>query len=235
MSDDRMAAEAARIRAEYERREREIGRDFYALTDSTNLYMRQGQQRALLRALAKIGKLPLAARRILDVGCGRGGWLATFEDFGATRASLAGTDLDADRIADAKQRFGGADLRVGDATHLPWPDGSFEIVLQATVFTSILDDAVRRAVASEMQRVLATSGVIIWYDFRVNNPKNRNVRGVSAKEIRALFPRFDVSLEPVTLAPPIARRLVPRSRLAAEALERLTFLNTHYLGILRAR
>lgn len=235
MTEDRIAAEAARIRAEYERREREIGRSFYALTDPTNLYMRQGQQRALLRGLTSAGKLPLADRAILDVGCGRGGWLATFEDFGATRARLAGTDLDDTRIAEARQRFAGADLRAGDATRLPWADRTFEIVLQATVFTSILDDQVRAAVASEMRRVLAPNGIIVWYDFRVDNPRNRNVRGIRAEEIRQLFAGFDVSLEAVTLAPPIARHLVPRSRLAAEALERLPFLNTHYLGILRLR
>jgi hypothetical protein len=37
----------------------------------------------------------------------------------------------------------------------------------------------------------------------------------------------------VTLAPPIARRLVPLSWMAAMALEKLSMLNTHYLGIIR--
>jgi hypothetical protein len=37
----------------------------------------------------------------------------------------------------------------------------------------------------------------------------------------------------VTLAPPIARRLVPVSWLAAAALERLVVFNTHYLGVIR--
>ena len=37
----------------------------------------------------------------------------------------------------------------------------------------------------------------------MDNPRNPNVRGIRADEIRALFPRCDISLRRVTLAPPI--------------------------------
>lgn len=228
-------AEAARILAEYERREREIGREYYALTSPPNLFTRHGQERALLRALSKADRLPLGTARILDVGCGRGQWLAVLEDFGAKRECLAGIDLDAGRMAETSARYPGADLRVGDATRLPWPDRTFDIVFQSTVFTSILDAEVRSAVATEMLRVLAPQGIIVWYDFRYDNPGNANVKGVDAKQIAALFPNCTIELAPVTLAPPIARRIVPRSWLVATALERLRVLNTHYLGVIRPR
>jgi hypothetical protein len=99
--------------------------------------------------------------------------------------------------------------------------------------TSILDDGMKKAVAIEMLRVLKPAGIILWYDFLFNNPKNPQVRGIGAREIRALFPDCLVTLRRITLAPPIARRLVPVTWIGALLLEKITFLNTHYLGIIR--
>ena len=228
-------AEAKRILAEYERREREIGRDYYSLTRPANLFVRHGQQRALLDALVRSALLPLNRRRILEVGCGLGKWLSVFEEFGARREQLSGIDLDAARIDETRTRFPHADLQVGDATQLPWADGVFDIVFQSLVFTSILDPNVRSAIAAEMLRVLAHDGVILWYDFRYNNPSNPNVEGVDASDIHRLFPKCGVHLERVTLAPPISRRLVPFSWLTASVVERLRLFNTHYFGVIRPR
>jgi ubiquinone/menaquinone biosynthesis C-methylase UbiE len=227
--------EAERILTEYARRERELGRDHYSDTRAVNLFLHQGQERALLEALGPSGLLPLQARSILEVGCGLGRWLGVFEKFGAERSRVAGIDLDPQRIAEATQRFPGMQLMTADATQIPWPDRSFDIVFQSLVFTSILDDGVRRAVASEMRRVLKPDGAILWYDFSYNNPRNPAVRKVSANEIKALFTDCDVDLARVSLAPPIARRLVERSWLAASVLERLKLLNTHYFGVIRPR
>jgi ubiquinone/menaquinone biosynthesis C-methylase UbiE len=88
----------------------------------------------------------------------------------------------------------GADLRHGDASRLPWPSGHFDIVLQSTVFSSILEAAMRAAVAAEMTRVLAPGGANLWNDFFVDSPRNRAVRGIRRREIAALFPGFDVEL-----------------------------------------
>lgn len=228
-------SEATRILAEYKRREREIGRDHYSLLHTSNLFFSHGQQRALQRALVRSSTLPLADRRILEIGCGLGRWLSIFEAFGAKREKLAGIDLDRDRIEETREHFQTADLRVGDACQLPWPDHSFDVVFQSLVFTSILDDSVRQGVAREMLRVVASDGVILWYDFRFNNPNNSNVRAVSHSDIRRLFPGCSVELERVTLAPPISRRLVPISWLTAALLERVRLLNTHYFGVIRPR
>jgi len=226
MSDPRQR-EAKRIRREYQRRQREIEPGFYALDRPANLFARHTQERALAAALRHGGLLPLAGRRVLEVGCGSGQWLASCEAFGATRHQLAAIELDEDRWRAAGERFPGADLRHGDASELPWTDASFEVVLQSTVFTSILDPAVRLAVAAEMLRVLAPDGRILWYDFSYNNPANSQVRGVRRQELDQLFPGCRIWARRVTLAPPLARRLVPQSRLAAELLQSLRLFNTH--------
>jgi len=71
--------------------------------------------------------------------------------------------------------------RCGDASRLPFKDGSFDIVMQFTVFTSILDREVKKAVATEMLRVLKADGIILWYDYHMNNPKNPDVKGIIHK------------------------------------------------------
>lgn len=216
-------SEADRILEELRRREREVPADFYSLDRPANRFLRQSQE----RALRTIG--PLAGKRVLEVGCGSGNWLEMLS--GA--ASLAGIDLDPGRTARAAERFPDADIRAGDASHLPWESNSFDLVLQSTVFSSILDAGMRRAVASEMLRVLAPDGAILWYDFFVDNPSNPHVRGVRRREIEALFPGCRVSLRRATLAPPLARWIVPVSWKLAELLESLRVLDTHWFGVIR--
>lgn len=220
-------SEADRILEELRRREREVPADFYSLDRPANRFLRQGQERALGKALAEIG--PLAGKRVLEVGCGSGNWLEMLR--GA--ASLSGIDLDRGRAASAAARFPVADIRSGDASRLPWGSGSFDVVLQSTVFSSILDPEMRRAVASEMLRVLAPGGAILWYDFFVDNPSNPHVRGVRRHEIEALFPGCRVALRRATLAPPLARRIVPVSWKLAALLESLRVLDTHWFGMIR--
>lgn len=219
--------EADRILEELRRRERELPADLYSLDRPANRFLRQGQERALRKALEEIG--PLAGKRVLEVGCGSGNWLQML----AGAASLAGIELDPGRAAGAAARFPGADIRAGDASSLPWAGASFDVVLQSTVFSSILDPGMRRAVASEMLRVLAPGGAILWYDFFVDNPSNPHVRGVRRREIEVLFPGCRVALRRTTLAPPLARRIVPVSWKLAALLESLRVLDTHYMGVIR--
>ena len=227
--------ELDRIRDEYQRRERELPVDFYALTRPVNLFFQQSRERALQSVLNTSQMVPLTDRKILDVGCGQGNWLAMFEAFGAKRSSLSGIELDAARAKLAADRFPGADIRAGNAGELPWPDQSFDIVLQSMVFTSVLDDAVRRKIAVEMQRVVRPKGYIVWYDFFYNNPNNAHVRAVKKAELAALFPEWKLTLRRITLAPPLARRIVSWSWPLAAMLERFRLFNTHYFGTLQRR
>ena len=227
-------SEADRIRAEYDRRQREIPSDFYAFDRAPNLFFLHGRERALRDLLGQNGLLPLTGKRLLEIGCGNGEWFSTFQRLGLARPDLAGIDLDQSRIDGARRVAPEADLRAGDATKLPWPDSSFDLVFQSTVFSSILDESMRREVAAQMLRVLKPGGAILWYDFSFDNPRNPAVRGVRKAQVAALFPQLKATFTRVTLAPPLARRLVPLSWTVSSLLESLKLLNTHLLAILRA-
>lgn len=225
------AAEIRRIRAEYSRRHSELG-DLYSWSRPANRFLHTQIYRNAIAALESRSMFPLNGRRIADVGCGSGAWLLEFCQWGAEPCNLLGIDLDKGRIQQSRQRLPDADIVCGDAEHMPWPDSSVDMVCQLTMMTSILDDEVRRRVASEMLRVLKLGGLILWYDTRVDNPRNPSVRGIEEREIQELFPHCSISLKSVTLAPPIARVVVPLSWMAGLILEKLPFLRTHYIGII---
>ena len=86
-----------------------------------------------------------------------------------------------------------------------------------------------------MLRVTKPDGLILWYDFLYDNPKNPDVRGVRKREIQRLFPGCSVGLRKVTLAPPIVRRLAARAWWLCTILEAIPLLRTHYLGVIRKR
>jgi ubiquinone/menaquinone biosynthesis C-methylase UbiE len=234
-----MGTDADRIRSEYARRSVSVAQDFYSLSRPVNLFADQQRNRVLLQLLNREGAIPLAGKKILDVGCGDGQFFLQVVSWGARVEDLAGIDLIESRVAQARARFGGRDreggpdLRVDDASRLPWPGETFDIAHQSVVFTSMTSSVMKHAVAQEILRVLKPGGLLIWYDFLFNNPMNPHVRGIRAREVRQLFPSCAVTLRRITLAPPIARRVVPITWIGSLILERLVIFNTHYLATIR--
>ena len=224
--------ERQRILAEYRRREREVSPTLYAFWQPSVFFMRTGRNRAATRLLSRAGVFPKPGDACLEIGFGSLGWLGELISWGVRESDLHGIELDPERVRRARAVLPGADLQVGDAGRLPWEDRSFRLVVASTVFTSILSDSVRKRVASEIVRVLAPGGALLWYDFAVNNPRNPNVRRVGRAELHQLFPELTGKVDSVTLAPPIARFVCPRSWVAATLLEAVPLLRTHLLGVL---
>jgi SAM-dependent methyltransferase len=225
------AAESARLEISYARR-RAAAHDSWF--DPSYRFMRQDRERRVLELLAREGLSTLAGRDILDVGCGVGNWLRDLVRWGATPVKVRGVDLLADRVETARTLVApGVTVTCGDIAALDIPDASFDLVIQSTVFSSILDDDRRRRSAAEMRRVLRRGGLILWYDFHVNNPGNPDVRAVTRDEIPALFAGCSVRMQRLTLAPPLARAIAPHSRLLCELLSLVPFLRTHTLAAIR--
>ena len=233
MESEAEKQEIGRIEKEYARREKEIAPNYYSLEQPGNFYIYVQRLKEVLEMLKREKMWPLAGKKILEIGCGAGQWLADFEMLGAEPGNLHGVDLLPEKIERAKKRLPAAVLHAGEAAKLPWPAGKFDLILQSTVFTSILDPEYKVAAAKEMLRVLKPGGVILWYDFRFNNPWNPNVKGIEKKEIAALFPGCSVKTKKLTLAPPIARTLAPVSWILCLLLEKISLLRTHYLAVIR--
>ena len=81
-------------------------------------------------------------------------------------------------------------------------------MFQSTVFSSILNQSDRVNLANRLWSLLKPGGVILWYDFIYNNPKNKDVRKVTKKELKKLFYEASLfDLKKITLAPPVGRKV----------------------------
>ncbi len=105
--------------------------------------------RALQRALE-----PLAGRRVLDLGCGKGRFAAHLE---ADGAEVIGLDLSAAMLAAAPRL---ARVR-GSARRLPFAPATFDAVVAVEVFEHLADVV---GVLGEVRRVLRPGGVVAIVD-----------------------------------------------------------------------
>ena len=224
--------ETDRIARAYQELEASAG-SRWDLTNSGNRLILAERRRLTSRILQQAGWLPLGAKRVLEVGSGGGSELAWLREVGASPSALVGVDLLPDRVAAAQRAYPELEFRTANAERLDFPDGSFDIVMAFTVFTSILDPLMASNVASEICRVMRPGGGLLWYDFRYNSPANRNVRGIGSARVRRLFPQLHGQLHSVTLLPPLARRLGPTTAGMYPVLASLPALRSHLLGFLR--
>lgn len=223
----------ARLRAEYAERAANVDKsELYSLFNPAQLFAVQQRQRAVLKCLRRNGFYPLKGRRILELGCGSGGVLLEALSFGATAEHVHGADLLLDRVQAAGRTIPSVALSCADGQSLPYASASFDLAMQFTVFSSVLDDEVKANMARELLRVTRPGGMILWYDFWLN-PANPQTRGIRPAEIRRLFTDCHYTFERITLAPPLARRLVPVSWGLSLLLEGVKVFNTHYLVAIR--
>src|SRR5262245_3483295 len=228
---DSSQIEQARIQAAYAKRQLDDARSSYF--SMGNLFIMQERERRLLTLLKRNNLAPLYTKKILEVGCGTGYWLREFIKWGARPENITGIDLLVDRVAEARYLCPEAvKIVYGNAAALAFPDATFDLVVQSTVFTSVLDAMMKHQMASEMLRVVKDDGFILWYDYHVNNPWNPDVRGVKRREILQLFPGCRIQLQRITLVPPLVRLLAPYSWLTCYVLGKMPWLCTHYIGLI---
>ncbi|MFO1218994.1 MAG: class I SAM-dependent methyltransferase [Burkholderiaceae bacterium] len=205
--------------------------DRYSLLNPDVWQTVQERQRAMLHLFAHLGWSDLASRRVLEVGCGTGGNLLELLRLGFQPRNLAGIELLPDRYAQAMQSLpAGVTLMQGDALQAKLPDDSEDIVMQATVFSSLLDAPFQWKLAQAMWRWVRPGGGVLWYDFTVNNPRNGDVRGVPVARIRELFPQGRLSVRRVTLAPPLARAVCRVHPSLYTVFNAMPLLRTHVLA-----
>jgi SAM-dependent methyltransferase len=190
----------------------------------------QEVERALIRWITRCGLEPLEDKRLLEVGCGGGTNLLRFVQLGFRPENLVGNELLEQRAETARHRLPEATrVVIGDAAELSDDVGTFDIVFQSTVFSSILDAAFQRKLADRMWSLVRPGGGVLWYDFVYNNPTNPDVRGVPMGKVSQLFPSKNLIAWKVTLAPPLGRRAARIHPSLYGALNLLPVLRTHSL------
>jgi ubiquinone/menaquinone biosynthesis C-methylase UbiE len=104
-------------------------------------------------AVADAGEL--AGTRVVDIGCGTGEHLRVLRE--QQGCEVSGIDASQEMLDQARAKLPGADLRLGLAEHLPFPDTGFDAALM-TVVVQHLD---RPRAFAEAHRVLAPDGRLI--------------------------------------------------------------------------
>lgn len=118
---------------------------------------------------------------VLDVGCGTGIQLASYQRAGCR---VSGIDTSPAMLEVARRRLGeDAFLHLGDAARMPYPDRAFDLVLATTVLHEMPPE-VRGDALGEMRRVLRTDGRILLTDFEAGSV--RPFRGWIAKGVIAV-------------------------------------------------
>ena len=223
--------ETERVAERYARRAAAGAADRYSILRPEVWQTVHERQRALLGMLARRGWHDLAARTALEVGCGAGGNLLELLRLGFRPEHLGGVELLPERLAQARAVLpAGVALHAGDACAAPVADASLDLVLQSTVFSSLLDDAFQQRLAGAMWRWVKPGGAVLWYDFTWDNPRNPDVRGVPRSRVRALFPEGRIEAQRVTLAPPLARAACRVAPGLYPVLGAVPLLRTHLLA-----
>lgn len=226
---DHQTLEVSRIKKEYDRRN-SLENHEYNLLFSPNVHLnRLVKDFETSIYLKKHFPDGLRDKKVLDVGCGHGEFLNLLRNMGGVSENLFGIDLNQERILEAKVRHPDFNFSLGDGG-LPYEPVSFDLLTANTVFTSILDSTLRQKVAADMLNVLKKDGIIIIYDFKYNNPKNKYVRALTFSQVKNIFPDCIIQRKSLTLAPPISRPLSRLSfPLAYFAEKFIPFLRTHSL------
>lgn len=206
----------------------EISRRSSQANAGNRMMVRQREQ-----TLTKLlGPGDISTATLIEVGAGNGNVLAAWEQRGASASRMLGVDLLHFRLTEAADLHPQFSYVCASGHRLPLPDGTVDLVVAYTLFSSILDRELAAAVAREMDRVLRPGGRAVIYDFRVSKPGNQGTRGITRREVRDLFPGYSERSALVTVLPPLARALGPIAEPLYPVLSRLRPLLTHRLSVM---
>ena len=225
---------------------RDLYQDYYAkkggdrnslLHNPGVLFQVLAQDAAMIRGLRSVELDPQAAR-VLDVGCGDGASLWLLLRLGFEACNLHGVDLLESRVAAARARHPLMHFDCADATRLPFEDGSFDLVMESTMFIHATDEELARKIAAEMIRVTKPGGTLLISDWRYAKPRNRHYKAVTSERLAGLFAtgaltQFQNRYRG-SLLPPVGRFFSRHSAWSYFAVQALfPFLSGHMVTVLK--
>ena len=173
----------------------------------------------------------LSDLKILDLGCGDGGIIRTLIEFGVNPENITGLELLESRIDEAKKKSSShIKWFIGDLEKLPQEYGNYDLIILCTVFSSILNDSLRFSLAKKIWDRLNNDGRILVFDFRYNNPLNKDVKRVSLHELKNYWPSNDFYYRKLWCIPPFSRYISCISQILPYILCNLIpILKSHFI------
>lgn len=221
--------EAKKIKMRYEKRE-SIPEDRYSILAPHTYLMLQELEKKIIKIFLRFNLIPLKEKKLLEIGCGNGMNLLEFIKLGFAPNNLFGNDLLPQRIESSRKILPhSVTLIEGDALKLDYENEKFDIIYQSMVFSSILNDEYQNHLAVKMWSWVKKGGGILWYDFSYNNPSNKDVKGVNYSRIKKLFPQGKIYRYRITLAPPVARKVVKIHPIFYKLFDFISLFRTHWL------
>jgi ubiquinone/menaquinone biosynthesis C-methylase UbiE len=124
----------------------------YMDTDGYGVWSREDFGR--LKVQQTLRQLPLRPTRVLDYGCGQGGWIGVLSEM-FPDANISGVDISDVAIAKARDKFPQSTFAAFDGDHAPFPDASFDLVYTYHVLEHVLDI---EASVRDISRLLVDGG-----------------------------------------------------------------------------
>jgi demethylmenaquinone methyltransferase / 2-methoxy-6-polyprenyl-1,4-benzoquinol methylase len=154
--------------------------DVAARYDLANDVLSLGQTRLWRRAVARAVDASVG-QRVLDLGAGTG---TSSLPFAATGAQVVPCDFSLGMLREGKRRHPQLPLTAGDATRLPFADGSFDAVTISFALRNVSDTD---AALAEMLRVTKPGGRLVVCEF--SSPTWRPFRTVYNEYLMRALPR----------------------------------------------
>lgn len=120
----------------------------------------------------------LKPQRILDLGCGTGQITDILSQI-FPNATVVGIDMLRESLAEGKRLNSDPDYVQSDASLLPFPDATFDIIMMLEVVEHFDDPG---KLLGEIRRVLSGNGLIL-----ISTPNRSSITAITGKAISALF------------------------------------------------
>ena len=133
-----------------------------------------------MRAVSSFCALRGGEVKVLDMACGTGDVSIALRRKGL---DVVGADISENMLALARKKAPGIDFRYGDASELPFADGSFDAV---TIAFGIRNFDKRAQCIRELHRVLKDGGMLAIAEFSI--PRNRLWRGIYTLYFKNILP-----------------------------------------------
>lgn len=137
-------------------------------------------RRRLVRAVSSFCALRGGEVKVLDMACGTGDISIALK---RTGLEVIGADISENMLALARKKAPEIDFRYGDASELPFADGSFDAV---TIAFGIRNFDKRAQCIRELHRVLKDGGMLAIAEFSI--PRNRLWRGIYTLYFKNILP-----------------------------------------------